>query len=394
MPDEKPLEAAASAAAQELTRQLYSDSSSWLVSAAAWVKKKYGKIQTKVYSNPSELLDAIQNNLVHDGDRVTIECKPSLFGPYLRDHFLTPLIGNHTGMRLGPPIQSQNPIMGIAAHITSQLKPVGLYPPIENGVVQSVLYPSDTTACGFISILPFGINELVPSIPALLNSRHTTFCNMPCHISGYIRLVDSETLNNSGFMPEIHEELRQAGSIWFLDATDDDSECNPLGEAIITELWGGLYASGHLEIASGELKVQKMLEALDGALKSEGYKTFIDQNQAKRKEFMIFTEGFRITMDSQAPYYSLHMDADLALDYKNSRAKFDRISQSVLVNINQVCADDSVELTNNLDLDFSYTDSAKAYSVMKSLGSEKIKDPLAVAIRDWHRKRNNNEDKT
>jgi hypothetical protein len=387
--EEKPLEAAASAAAKELTRQLYADVKSWLTGAGRWIKKKYGKVLTEVYSSPSELLDALKNNLVKDGDRVTLECKPALYGPFLRDHFLSPIIGNHTGMRLGPPLQHPNPVIGLMAQVTSQLTPVGLYPPIEDGVSQAVLYPSDTPACGFQSLIPvFGINELVQYIPALLASRHTNFCNVPCHITGIIRLIDSANLMESGFKPEIHEEMRQAGTVWFIDATDEDSECNPLGEGVTTELWGGLYASGHLEIASGTLKVERVLEGFRGALASAGYKPFVDQNQAGRKEIMIFAEGFRILMDSQLPYYSLHMDAELALDFKGSREKFDRVSLSALENIKKICGEDSVELINPLDFDFSYTNCAEAYSVMCSSGADNIKDPLMLAIRDWHRKRN------
>lgn len=389
MNEEKPLEAAASAAAQELTRQLHADIKTWLATAAGWVKKKYGNVSRETYKSPAELLHALKSNLVNDGDRITLECKPALYGPFLRDHFLSPIIGNHTGMRLGPPLQHPNPIFGLMAQVTSQLTPVGLYPPIGKGVSQAVLYPSDTTACGFQSIIPvLGINELVQYIPALLASRHTPFCNMPCHVTGCIRLLDSANLAESGFKPEIHEELRQAGTIWFLDATDNDSECNPLGDAVTTELWGGLYASGHLEIASGSLRVDRMLEGLREAVTSGGYKPFVDQNQAGRKEIMIFSEGFRILMDSQLPYFSLHMDADLGLNFKSSRERFDRISISALENIRAICAEDSVELVNPLDLDFSYTDCAKAYSVMKSNGANNIKDPLTIAVRDWHRRRN------
>lgn len=395
MDEEKPLEAAAAAAGKELTRQLHADVKAWLSAAAKWVSKKYGKIAKQTYTSPSELLQALKTNLIKDGDRVTLECKPALYGPFLRDHFLSPIIGNHTRMRLGPPLQHPNPIFGIMAQVTSQLTPVGLYPPIGEGVSQAVLYPADATACGFQSIIPvFGINELVQYIPALLSSRHTPFCNMPCHVTGNIRLLDSANLAEAGFKPEIHEDLRQAGTVWFLDATDDDSECNPLGDAVTTELWGGLYASGHLEIASGSLQVDRMLEGLREAIITGGYKPRVDQNLAGRKEIMIFAEGFRILMDSQAPYFSLHMDADLGLDFKGSREKFDRVSISALENIKFICADDSVELINPLDFDFSYTDCAKSYSVMTSNGAENIKDPLTIAVRDWHRKRNVNKNET
>lgn len=89
MNEEKPLEAAASAAAQELTRQLHADIKTWLATAAGWVKKKYGNVSRETYKSPAELLHALKSNLVNDGDRITLECKPALYGPFLRDHFLS-----------------------------------------------------------------------------------------------------------------------------------------------------------------------------------------------------------------------------------------------------------------------------------------------------------------
>lgn len=384
--DEKPLEAAASAAAQELTRQLYADVKTWLTSVGRWAKKQLGKTATHTYESPGALLDALRKNLVKDGDRVTLECKPALFGPFLRDHFLSPIIGNHTSLRLGPVMQSSNPIFGILAQVTSQLTPVGLYPPVDKDVSQACLYPSDSSACGFLGLFP-GVSDLVPYIPALLAARHTPYCNMPCHITGNIRLLSAESLTDAGFAAEVYEEIRQAGSIWVLDATDDDSECNPLGEGVTTQLWGGLYASGHLEISSGSLQVPRAVEALKAALDSAGYQPLVDQNRAGRKEIMLFAQGFRICMDSQFPYYSLHMDAELGIDFKRSRERFDGVCQGALTNLQQICKEDSVELANSLDMDFSYTNSAEAYTVMRSSGAENIRDPLMIAIRDWHRTR-------
>jgi hypothetical protein len=200
-------------------------------------------------------------------------------------------------------------------------------------------------------------------------------------------MVSAHQLEQSGFSPEICEEIRQIGLIWFLDATDDDSECNPLGEAITTELWGGLYASGHFEIEDGVLQYSQAVEAFRDALTKEGYEPFIDQNHAGRKEIMLFAKGFRMCIDTQSPLFSFHMDADLALDYKNSRRKFDNVCNNTLMNIRKVCDDNSVKLRTENDLDFSYTDSTSAYTILKSVGAENISDPLAIAIRDWHRNR-------
>jgi hypothetical protein len=198
MPDEKPLEEAAKAASEELVRQIYPDAKAWLTSIGRWIKKTHRNITTEIFQSPGTLLDALNKNLIKDGDRVTIECKPSLFGPFLRSHFLSPIIGNHTGLRLGPPLQAPNPIMGMMAHITSQLTPVGLYPSIDENTNQACLYPVDTPAMGFTGLLP-GVNDLVKYLPALLAPRHTAFCNMGCNITGTIRMVSAHQLEQSGY---------------------------------------------------------------------------------------------------------------------------------------------------------------------------------------------------
>lgn len=384
--EEKPLEAAATAAAQELTRQLYGDVKSWLPTLWRWLKRQHRRATTETYLSPAAALEALKRGVLRDGDLVTVECKPALFGPFLRDHFLSPIIGNHTSLRLGPPIVAPNPIFGMMAQATSQLTPMGLFPALDDDVSQACLYPSDASACGFLGLFP-GINDLVPYIPAVLAARHTPFCNVPCHVTGEARLMTADLLVAAGFQAEAYEELRQSGSVWILDATSDESACTPLGEGVTTELWGGLYASGHLELASGELDVAKAVEAMAAAISSAGYDVRVDQNRAGRQEVLLYARGFRACLDSHVPYFSLHMDADLALDFGNARTTFDQICEQTLSNLQDVCHSESVELNNPADLDFTYSNSVTAFSVMGSLGAEAVRDPLVVAIRDWHRRR-------
>lgn len=383
---EKPIEAAAAAAAQELTRQIYTDVKSWLPTMWRWLRRKYPRATTDPYPAPAAVLDALKSGLLRDGDRVTIECKPAHFGPFLRDHFLSPLIGNHTTLRLGPPLRSPNPFLGMMAQVTSQLTPVALFPPLTGNVSQACLYPSDATSCGFLGLLP-GVNELVTYLPALLAARHTQFSNMPCRVSGEIRLITADVFVEAGFQPEMYEELRQSAAVWVLDATSDDSYCAPLADGVTAELWGGLYASGHLEIASGQLEVPKAVDAISSAIADAGYAVGTDQNLAGRQEIMVFAKGFRACLDRQATYFSLHMDADVGLDFKQARSKFDQVCNQTLLNLKSLCETESVDLRNPHDLDFSYSNSATAYTVMRSLGANSIRDPLLVAIRDWHRKR-------
>ena len=167
----------------------------------------------------------------------------------------------------------------------------------------------------------------------------------------------------------------------------DGSECHPLDDATSTELWGGLYASGHLEIASGSIGVDKIIESVRSAAIEVGFEPNVIQNRAGRMEVTIFGRGFRSLVDTKAPLFSLHMDAELGTNYKASRAKFDSFTEKTIANINAVCEDESVDLKNPMDLDFSYTDASNAFSVLKSEGAKLMSDPLSVAIRDWHRTR-------
>ncbi len=371
---------------QFLAQQLYPDLKVWLTSLGRKLRNPIRKAKAEVFDSPSELLNSLRAGLVKNNDLVTLECKPSSFGPFLRSHFLSPLVGSRTDMRLGPPLVGANPLIAMMAQTTSHLKPVGLYPPINPDVAQCCLYPSDTTACGFVGLFP-GIDQLVEYLPSLLASRHTPYCGMACHITGVVRFADPKLLLDSGVSLEDYEEMRQAGQVWFLDATGDESECNPLDDATTTELWGGLYASGHLEIVSGSVGVNRVVEAMRDAMVAAGFEPQVTQNKAGRKEVMIYGHGIRGIVETQAPLYSLHMDADIGTEYGAARSRFDKLSTQTLSNIKAVCDDASVELKNAMDLDFTYTNSSDAFSVLKSQGASAIADPLAIAIRNWHRKR-------
>jgi hypothetical protein len=232
-----------------------------------------------------------------------------------------------------------------------------------------------------------GLNELVEHTPTLLASRHVPYCGMPCNLTGVVRLVDAQVMTEFGVSPEDYEETRQSGNIWFIDATTDESKCVPLDDAVTTELWGGLYASGHFEITSGSVGYDRLVEGFVDAIKNQDFDPDVIQNQAGRQEIMIYAKGIRALLDTKAPLYSIHMDAELAIDFGKYRNKFDSISQNILSNISSICKEESVDLKNDLDLDFSYTDASDAFTVLQSMGADYMENPLAVAIRDWHRKR-------
>ncbi|QRQ14061.1 hypothetical protein [Acinetobacter pittii] len=368
-----------------LSQQLYPDLKSWLITLYKNFKIPFLKSQAKLYKSPNELLNALKSNQLKPNSWVILECKPSMFGTFLRHHLLSPSIGMHSDMRLGPQILSENPIIQIMGNTTSHLQPVGLYPPIDDNLYQLSLYPSDAIACGFIGIIP-EINNLVETIPAISNSKNLAFCGMPSHVKGIVRQIDPQLLIDAGFQIEVYEELRQKGEIWFLDIAQDECEIVPLDQAITTEMWGGLYASGHIEF-EGELNLIPLVEGMVESMKALGFEPHVTQNQAAGQEILVFGKGIRATIETKYPTYALHMDSEIGINYKFNKDRFDRLCEDYLKIIVEVGQLTSTEIKNPYDLDFTYTDSAKAYSVLKSAQAEAISDPLAMAVRDWHRKR-------
>ena len=369
-----------------LAQQLYPDLKTWVATLAKKLITPVKKAKASFFKTPSDILNALKANKLQPDSWVSLECKPFQFGPFLRNHFLSPLVGSRTDMRLGPPLASNHPIMAIISQATSHLKPVGLYPPIDDDLYQICLYPSDSNICGMVGLMP-GVDKLIEHMPAVASAKNLTFSGVSCYAKGIVRQVSPKLLTDIGAPIEKWEELRQEGNIWFLDLSIEDSECVPLGDVVTTEMWGAMYASGHLEIKSGELKLQSIIDGTADAFKSNDFVPHVTQNQAGRQEFMIFSKGLRALIDKKSPLFSVHMDVEIAIEFKSNRAKFDKVCDSILNNINESCNSQSVELGNPLDLDFSYTDASKSFTVLKSIGSEYISDPLAVAIRDWHRKR-------
>lgn len=281
---------------------------------------------------------------------------------------------------------AENQVMAIMGQATSHLKPVGMYPPIDDDLYQICLYPADAAVCGMVGLIP-GIDNLVEYLPAVANAKNLTFCGTSCNVRGIIRQIDPKLLTDIGMPVEKWEELRQAGNIWFIDLADEESEVEPHGEVVTTEMWGGLYASGHIEIRDGELQLKPLIDGMTELYKKAGFEAHVTQNQAKRREIMIYAQGIRAVIDTQAPLYSIHMDAEIAIEYKANKQKFDTVCQGYLDLISEVAKDCSVDIANPNDLDFTYTDSTESYSVLKSLGADAIENPICLAVRDWHRKR-------
>jgi hypothetical protein len=371
------------AAVQALTDDLYRDFKMWLASLYPWLKRQHRRVTADTYSSPAALLDAVKRGLAQDGDLVTLECKPSPFGPFLRDHFLS-LLPQYRG---GPELVSVHPALAFLGNATSHLSPVGVFPPIGNGVTQVCLYPSDAPTCGLTGLIP-EINDLVTYLPAVLADRYAPLWHRPCRIRGELCLVTMDAVTTAGIQVEAYVELLQSGRVWCLDATTDDSDCRPLTDNSLPPLWGGLLASGHMELAPGSLLVKDVVQAVKAAMQSAGLRVIdIRRNKAGRHEVVLNADWFRVCLDGSGPYFYFHMDVDLANDLENARASFDAVCRSALANINTVCDQKSVNLKNPCDLDFTYSNSETVLTVMKSLSADAIQDPLLMAIRDWHRKR-------
>lgn len=368
-----------------LANQLYPDLKNWIPTLYKQISAPFKKAISPVYNSINELQIALKNNELEPNSWITLKCKPFTFGPFLRNHFLTPIIGLNTEMRLGPRISHNNPIMAIFSQVTTHLKPVGLYPPIDNDLYQICLYPTDANICGAIGLLP-KVNNLVTYLPALTNSKNLNFCGLNCRIKGILRQIDPKLLTDLNIPIEKYEELRQKGDTWFIDLSTSESEVDPY-DATVTEMWGGLYATGHIEILDGQLKLKPLVDGLFETIKDAGYTPTIQPNKAGSKEITIFAKGIRAVIGTQAPVYSIHMDAEIASHYKINKTKFDIICKGYLNIIKETAKSCNVNIANPDDLDFSYTDSEKSYSVLKSKGADYIADVTSIAVRDWHRKR-------
>ena len=291
-------------------------------------------------------------------------------------------------MRLGPTFFGEGDRYGtiaIMAQQSSHLKPVGLYPPIDSGISQLTLLPADATCYGFIGFIP-EVQSLVSSISAIVSQDKISLCGSPSLVTGIIRVVTQAMFVEKGLPIEKYEELRQAGDTWYLDICSEGTEIKPMYDGAVTEVWGGLYASGHIEVEGG-IQVKPLIDGIMDAFKSAGYEPEFLQNLAETKDMSILARGLRFTISPYGCIYSLHMDAELAINYKRNKDLFNSVCDNLQDVIIESAKKSDAKIINPRDLDFTYTDSAKSFSVLESRAADEISDPVAIVIRDWHRKR-------
>lgn len=284
-----------------LAQQLYPDIKNWIATCARTLKTPIKKAHAPHCTSLSSLLNALNTKQIYADTWVTLECKPSLFGPFLRRHFLPAVIGHHTSMRLGPPLVGDNPFLAMMGQVTTHLKPVGLFPPIGDNMYQICLYPKDANVVGMIGVVP-GVSELVEYIPAVASSKNTAFCGTPCRVQGIIRQVPAKLFTDIGVPVERWEECRQAGNIWFLDLSLEEAESEPLGDATAGEMWGAMYASGHLEIKEGHLALRAIVENIQDILRDNKFDPYVTRNQAGRREILVYSKGIRVVFDTTFRY--------------------------------------------------------------------------------------------
>lgn len=286
---------------------------------------------------------------------------------------------------MGPQLAAPHPAMTIAINAMTHLKPVGLYPPISTDLSQICLYPVDAQAAGFIGHFP-GIRDFILFLPAVTTPQNLVHMGSASSVTGIVRFVTPEMFKTVGIGVEKWEEYRQLGLLWYLDLFSEQTTITPLDDATVPEFWGGLYASGHLEF-EGKLKLGPLIQGMAECIRGNGAEVHAIQNKVNRKEWLVSSRGIRATIDSQAPLYCIHMDAELAIDYSKNRQRFDLVCESFMAVVQEAAKLSSVEISNKNDLDFSYTQSSEAFKVLSSASAEAIDDPVGLAMRDWHRQR-------
>src|SRR5690606_22453193 len=107
-----------------------------------------------------------------------------------------------------------------------------------------------------------------------------------------------------GLPMEAYERCRQAGEFYFVDCTNEESEWRTGDAAGDGEMWGGLYAHGHIEVDDySRISVSGIIEIARDAAKSSTSDVIVSQNKAKRKEVAIYGRGLRLVVDTQAPVF-------------------------------------------------------------------------------------------
>lgn len=390
MSEEKPTEAMASAMGKAFVDQLFSrlfdGVGPWITSLSSFIRGKYKAVSAQNFPSLASLQKAVAEERIRDGDAVVVSCRPAPFGPFLRNLFLTSVRMKPSHYR-GPIPMVRNPLNVLGGAMINLL-PVGLYPAMDGGLIQGCLYPTGESACGYIGLIPQA-TRTVARVPAVFSERFQLAFGHRCTVRGTMRFVSANVLKQLGCSIERYESLRREGHIWYLDATGDEAKCDRIDDQTtkIPPLWAGLYAMGHLELSEGQLPQAPVVEALRSALVDNGFgPPDCTQNQVGSRGWLISSPGIRCELDGAVPVFSMHMDVNLYGQLEENRKRFDAVAHKSLSLMADACKGKAT-LKNPGDLDFTYSNSDSAHTVMHSLAADQLADPIAIALRDWNRLR-------
>ncbi len=358
----------------------------------SWVKRlgvDFGKLSAHKFESIPQLRKALQAGTLKSGQLVALKCRPSRFSPFLRNHFVSPIIGHRSDMRRGPQFDPRH-VLGLINQIQSQWTPAGILPYLGDDIYQAVLIDPDSPTFGTVSLLPppFSGPAFVPHLNALIRGDDLQLIDGVCTVYGILRHADQSNLEQFGVDTEHYEIMRQKGELYFLDCTGEYGECRKHPGTDHLGLWGAMYAQGHFEFTGGELSVASVEEASFDAMKSTfGQEVILNRSQGQMANTMIYCKGARFTLSHQHPTYSLHMDTDFANEFAENRPKFDRTMEKLLTNFEQAFNANGLEWTNARDVDFNYANSSDTITLLEKLPHESRENSLVNAVADWHRSR-------
>ncbi|MHA7809521.1 MAG: hypothetical protein ACX933_06925 [Marinobacter adhaerens] len=358
----------------------------------SWVKRlgvDFGKLSAHKFESIPQLHKALQAGTLKSGQLVALKCRPSRFSPFLRNHFVSPIIGHSSNMRRGPQFDPRH-VLGLLNQIQSQWTPAGILPYLGDDVYQAVLIDPDSPTFGTVSLLPpqFSGPTFVPHLNALIRGDDLQLIDGVCTVYGILRHADQSNLEQFGVDTEHYEVMRRNGDLYFLDCTGEYGECRKHTGTNQLGLWGAMYAQGHFEFTGGELSVDSVEQASFEAMKSTfGQDVRLTRSQGQMANTMIYCRGARFTLSHQHPTYSLHMDTDFANEFSENRPQFDQTMQNLLSNFEQAFSANGLVWMNARDVDFNYANSSEAITLLEQLPRQDREDPLINAIADWHRSR-------
>lgn len=372
-----------------LMAPLYADLKTVVIATTTKLKRILDDSHRPHFTSPRHLEAAFSGSQVRDGQRLTLNCRLSPFGPFMRRHFLTPLVGPNRNSRLGPMLGGVNPVADFVAQITTHYRPVGLCPPIAEDTVQGFAYDTEYPTAGLVGLVP-GVSEMVSHTHVLLRPDHSRYYGRSVFLQGVLRQITPWDFQEAGLTMGDYEACRQQGKIYFVDCTPEQSDWRVVDKTpAMPEFWGALYAHGHLECDDPTIvRIPDIVEVAREAVSRVSPYTDVTQNSKGRQEIGVFGQGVRMVLDTEAPLWCIHMDTELSSGYPLARTAFEEVAETFLTGVEECVTANGARLLNPRDVDFTYLDNTASYNVLRSQAAEELTDPALTLVRDWHKRRN------